>query len=542
MRRNDPATGFRKERVGPDFSSLESRLARIEARLDRLESVSVPVSSEIETPTFEPTAHHSSAEYVIGAKLLPRLGASLIVLAIAFIAIVETSKNPALNKGMLLAIEAVFCLAFVGFGEWKRNELEGFGQTLAAIGSLGLYMTAAGGHFAYGELSAATMATGFAVLTLLNHAYSALRNSRTFFVIGASGGLAAMLFPLAVQDYGTALLTYTVVTVGGAVACAIRRWLQLSIVGWVLGLLILAPVIDSAHPRLPVVFAMYLGSLACIYAAMHSYSKWSLDPWNAGAGISIFLTGFIGWRVLPSADGLLPVLVFAAAGGILSQAAPRDNLAAKSLLVGSAAIGLVLGPLYLPATIQVYVFVALATSAWVLGAFRLKVWAAWFGVSEAAMAALVATFSPGAQGAPGAVLGALALGIAFAALSVRRVSIQWRSLAILGAWGIIARLAGLLTPAASAGQTPVSSLTIGTSLLALFLLLLGFRKHCRQVRLWSFVIMLTSVVQVLTVDAGSSAGFRLGALLLLGLMMLILGYRYVHGNQPDLEDVDAQPA
>lgn len=54
--------------------------------------------------------------------------------------------------------------------------------------------------------------------------------------------------------------------------------------------------------------------------------------------------------------------------------------------------------------------------------------------------------------------------------------------------------------------------------------------------------MLTIVLQVHTVDGCSSAGFRLGALLLLGMMMLVLGYRYVHGSQADLEDAEAQTA
>ena len=76
---------------------LENRLAGLESRVTVLEGKRTP-PEELEEVEFEAVRLPVGAEYWLGARLLPRLGAVIIVLAIAFIAISESAKNNALAR------------------------------------------------------------------------------------------------------------------------------------------------------------------------------------------------------------------------------------------------------------------------------------------------------------------------------------------------------------------------------------------------------------------------------------------------------------
>lgn len=528
------------------LADLEARVARLEGQLVRVFEGSASLEGDqgfLSQPEAMPSR---GAEYWIGAKLLPRFGAVLIILAIAFVAISESSKNPSLDRMLLLGGEALFCLAFIAFGEWRRNEMEGFGPTLSAIGSVGLYLTAAGGHFAYHQLSAAGMAGVFAALTLINHGFAVWRSTRLFFVIGATGGLAAMLYPLAEKDYATALAVYVAVTVAGALACARKGWSQLALLGWFLSLLIIIPVIDSDHPRVFVLASMYAGSLACIAAYTHTRSKPTDDTWGIGAPVGLFLTGVMGFWVQHDPAGLLHLLVLGLAGFGIAAALSQSRACRNALQVGSLATVAVLGPLCFSPVVATFAYATFAVAASAVGRSAFHRLAAVFAVMAVLAAGLgyVGCAARVAGAVEAALLASLAVALGSATLALRRAGWDWIGLAVGGTWILLVRAAVAISPDQGNGLASHSNLTVATLAYALLLLALGFRLESAALRMWSFAVMMGSVVQILFLDAGTAVGFRIASLVAVGVLMLVGGYRYVHdqrsSNSPEVGEQEVR--
>ncbi|MBV6457311.1 MAG: hypothetical protein HONBIEJF_00419 [Fimbriimonadaceae bacterium] len=522
------------------IQALEERLAELTLRLDKLEARSfLP-----EQPSLEQEETHDAppvgAEYWIGARLLPRMGAILIILAGAYVAISETAKNASVDRALLLVIEALFCLGFIAAGEWKRDESEGFGKTLSAIGSCGLYLTAAGGHFAYHILSATGMAAVFAVLALLNHAYAVWRITRLFFFIGATGGLAAMLFPLAEKDYGTSLAVYATVTIGGAVACAMRRWLLLAFVGWLMGLAILFPVIDSAYPRYSVLAALYAGSMACVWAYARSHVAEEYDFAAVTAGVMVFVTGVVGLGVLGGAVGIVHLLVFAAVGAAIAHLLTKRNRAGRCLLIGSLACAAILVPLCLPMPASGYGFITVTALALVLGGVmgrKLAAATAVVALVVAGLAYLVASFAGTVPGETPLLL-AFLFGVGFATATLKAAGVGHTSFAVAGTWLVLGRLSHVLSPATQSQLEAFSLPTIVSVVFAIALLLMGFRHKSSELRMWSIAVMVVSVFQILVLESGTAVWFRLAALLILGAIMLFGGLGYVRDRQSQSRSSD----
>lgn len=522
------------------LSELEGRVTALQARVDRMES-GAPAPFEEPPEAIEPVGSRLGAEYWIGARLLPRLGAVLIVLAIAFVAISETSKRPGVDRDLILAFEALLCLGFIAVGEWKRDELEGFGKTLSAIGAVGLYLTAAGGHFAYRTLTETGMASVFAMLSILTHGYAVWRNTRLFFVIGAGGGLVAMLYTLVEAEYATGLGVYTAVTVAAAAACAMRKWFQLAILGWLMGVLLLIPVMHSDFPRLPILGALYVGSLSCIGAAVVCYRGDGLDVWALGAPVSLGITAVLGFVLSPGVSGLAHLAALCAAGASVGWAVHRENHAGRALLVGSASTLGLLGPLCLPPWLQPPAYVAIAVVCVLLGGRIGRRWAAGYGLAGLFAGAMA--YALGASSASESVqsihLGALLLGVGVASLGLRAADWGWIGFMGGAAWAVVSRWSYLLAPAGDDATRAFSLPTTVSIVYAMGLLALGFRLRSSSLRLWSIGVMFASVVQILAVDTGMAVEFRLAALIALGGMMLVGGYRYVRERRAELAEPPA---
>lgn len=515
------------------FSDLESRLSLVEARVRSLED-RTSVAQDLDAgPEVEYREQGVGAEYWIGARLLPRLGAVLIILAIAFIAISESSKNASVDRSVLLGLEALLCIGFIAVGEWRRDALEGFGRTLAAIGSCGLYLTAAGGHFAYHTLTAAGMAAGFAFLTILNHAYAVWRNSRLFFFIGATGGLAAMFFPLAEKDYGTGLALYITVTLAAAAVCATRKWLLLSFFGWVLGLAILVPVIDSPYPRWIVLIALYFGSLACIGAYVRAQVGDEYDLPSVGAGLMFLATGLVGFGIQRGLPGIGQLLAFGLLGTVMALLSHKGSTAARCLLIGSWVTTALLVPLCLPLHLSVMAFVAIGALALMAGKRVGRTLSAVFaaGALLASMIAYAGWVSAGETLSEHLLLATLSCGIAVTASSLKLANLGWVSFTIASLWALLARWSIVLSPSVVIQTHSFSLLTSVSILYALVLMVLGFRLKSGKLRMWSIAVMLASVFQILVFESGTAIGFRLFALLFLGGMMLVGGYTYVRDRK-----------
>ncbi len=342
-----------------------------------------------------------------------------------------------------------------------------------------------------------------------------------------------MLFPLAEKDYGTALAVYVTVTVAGAIVCAIRKWLQLAMVGWFLSLLIIAPIIDSDYSRVAVIASMYVAALACIVAAVRSLDDEDFDPPALLAALSLFITGCIGFWVLHDRGGVAHLAILAAAGTSIWAAFGRKSYAGKALLVGSIVTGALLIPLCFTFATACLAYAGLSALAFGIGGVAFRKLTAVFaaGALVASAAAYILASRTASIGEQDVALVSLFVALVLSALALRRAGYGWIGYLVASFWVLLMRGAALMSSNLDPSQLSVSYLTVASVVYALLLLVLGFRMHSSNLRLWSFGVMLASVFQVLLLDTETSIGSRILALVALGGMMLIGGYRYLRDQR-----------
>lgn len=134
------------------------------------------------TSQIPPPKEAQDTEYMIGAKLLPKLGAGLVLLGVLFFVAWGYSSGW-ITPLMVFSGEILFCLGFIGVGQWKRNEREQFGQILTGIGSCGLYLSVAGGHLVQDLFSGNAMVITFMAFSFANLAYGLASKSKAFLAI-----------------------------------------------------------------------------------------------------------------------------------------------------------------------------------------------------------------------------------------------------------------------------------------------------------------------------------------------------------------------
>lgn len=176
----------------------------------------------------------NETEYVIGAKWLPRIGAGLVVAALAYFVAWGYQKGW-ISAQAIFALEALFCLLFIGAGQRLREAREEYGEIVTGVGSCGLFLVIAGGHFQHQLYGVATLVGGFLAVALAHLAYGFARESKAFWVIGALGGLAAALLPLDRGDASTSAALLGIVQVTAAAITWRREWPGAACTLWAAG-------------------------------------------------------------------------------------------------------------------------------------------------------------------------------------------------------------------------------------------------------------------------------------------------------------------
>ncbi len=236
---------------------LHERLDRIEQRLDRLEgreSPSNPIPAETPPPpppeafvtpppVFElpkvtqPSQTKSPQafdELQLGGRVLPIVGGAVFLLGIAFLIALGISRGMLTPQVQFFGSLAL-SVAFVVLGAVKRDEREGFGQVLSAVGSGGLYLTAAGGHVFHGLYGSSVVVISFILLGLANLGYSLGRGSLPFYGLGVAGGLVGAVLPLSEGQCGLhAGLHLLIMATAGAIAWR-KAWFAPLALTWLLG-------------------------------------------------------------------------------------------------------------------------------------------------------------------------------------------------------------------------------------------------------------------------------------------------------------------
>jgi len=132
-------------------------------------------------------------EQEFGAKVLPWLGATLVILGLGFL-VHYGIKHNWITPAMQMAGSALLSSLFAGIGLWLSRGENGtrfFGNLLIGLGSCGLYLTAVGGFTSWQLINSETMLGAFVGLSLLNLAYGFWRALPPFVLIGMVGGSIA---------------------------------------------------------------------------------------------------------------------------------------------------------------------------------------------------------------------------------------------------------------------------------------------------------------------------------------------------------------
>jgi len=296
-------------------------------------------------PAPEPARDQPDTEYMIGAKLLPKLGAGLVLLAILFFVAWGYSAGW-ITPWMVFTGEIIFSLAFVAVGQWKRGEREQYGQILTGIGSCGLYFSLAGGHLVQNLFSGEVLVASFIALSFANLFYGLASKSKSFLGIGIIGGLAAALMPL--HEHKTTLnaILTLVIVLPAALVAAKRRWPDMAGLLWLGAAASLVPLLQSAVPWEYRVGVLYCAALAAVAAYLYSADEASFDPSRILAPILLFATGLIGFAAEHGRLGSFHLLAFGVGSALVAFAAPSGPARSKILTVAAA----------IPATIAPFCF------------------------------------------------------------------------------------------------------------------------------------------------------------------------------------------
>jgi hypothetical protein len=307
----------------------------------------------------QPRALNQDTEYFIGAKILPWVGA-LVVLSAVLYFVQWGFKAGWITPAMVFTGEIVFCLAFICLGQWKRNEREQYGQILTGVGSCGLYLSLAGGHLVQDLYSGETLVGSFMVLSFANLFYGMWSNSRAFVAIGILGGFSAALLPM--KEHKTTLnaILHVAILLPAALISARRKLADMSGWLWLFSLLASIPLASSTVDWQLRVAIVYLSGLASVAASVYSAKKNTFDPQSILGPAMLFVTGLVGFAIEHERVGSVHLLLLgvgATAIGLLS-----GELRSQMFVVGIA-IPAILAPFCFTPVECVAIFIVLTLVA-----------------------------------------------------------------------------------------------------------------------------------------------------------------------------------
>ncbi len=343
--------------------SILKRLDQIEQRLNRLEG-RAPSPRPSTTPPPPPVARVTPPaiqavefdlgpvapkpkkpsgldELQLGGRVLPIVGGAVFLLSIVFLIALGISR------GMLTPQVQFFgalglSTTFVILGALKRDEREGFGQVLSAVGSGGLYLTTAGGHVYHGLYGSSVVVVAFVLLGLANLAYSLGRGSLPFYGLGVAGGLVGAVLPMSEKHTELhAGLHLLIMLTAGAIAVR-RQWFAPYAVTWLIGGMIVLPWLGS-DPMAPNLRLALVGAHALISAIVLAWSvrfeQHPSEPPFSLAAVALAAGGLTMMAVPSRANLHLGPLVLALAAGaatfLMPKSFARERLSAAAVAMGS---------------------------------------------------------------------------------------------------------------------------------------------------------------------------------------------------------------
>jgi hypothetical protein len=395
------------DRIGRIEAGIEEVLQRLQSlddRVSKLEGAYVPAETQADRPPVAfavppviqrptpPTAPKGSGtqsdsaapawdlssprpgtdtEYRLGAQILPRVGAVMIVLALLYLVAIGIARG-VITPAMQFAGELLLSAGFIGLGFLKQNEREEFGELLIGVGSCGLYLSFAGAHVYKGLITGEALVGLYILLGLANLAFSTFRASKAFFAIGLVGGVAGAVLPIREGAVDLSLMLQSLVLGAAGIVAAARGWPGGSLAVYLNGLAI-SWYLAAGHETTVLRLAM-LYALPSIGLASHVFAQ-ARSGLTARRVLPVVgpLVVAVGTQ-LASQDLAIPVwlhvLLFAVALGALGSGLARVGESMKRpaelLLLGGVVVVGVGVPVALPenaGTSALYALFSLAALA-----------------------------------------------------------------------------------------------------------------------------------------------------------------------------------
>jgi len=313
-----------------------------------------PTMNPVKTAEQRPgtPAKERDTEYLIGAKILPKVGAVMMVIGLTFLVILAYSRGY-ITPWAMYWIEVAFCGAFVLTGIVKRDMKEEFGQILTGVGSCGLYLVFAGGHLYYHLYKGEVLIALFFFLSLANLAFSLWRSSRSFLVLGLIGGLVtASVLPNMQGDHSVvnAWIHFLILIPAGLII-AKNRWAGMALGLWIAATIALVPILTNGLPWFDKVAILYASSAICLAAHGWSFKKNDFDVWNVIPGVLMWASGLIGLSIQHSPQAAWQYAGFAALFFVLAALMRKNPKVRNTFLVGAIGVPITVAP-YCFTTIQ----------------------------------------------------------------------------------------------------------------------------------------------------------------------------------------------
>jgi hypothetical protein len=539
---------------------MESRLAALEAemerlsRQDRLKTVSeanatAPPVVQPPPPRFDvpgpPTAPPPSVsvtpslpnpdmEYQFGAKWLPRIGAALMVLGIAFLIGLGVNSGWITPK-MLFTGAVLLCGTFIAIGLRLRDEHEDFGQVLSGIGSCGLFATFAGGHIYQNLYNGETMVLAFVLWSLANLGFAMWKKSLSFLSIGVIGGFLGSAMPLARDAFETSLGLHAMILVVSAAIIVAHRFGTVAVGLWIASMVSLLPAVIPTHlPWIERVVAVDLATLICVAAYLLGRPKPDAVTDRLVIGGLIWLGGILSFGLRWGMDGSWHTVGLSLATALLACSFWRDTVVRNALLWTAASLAFLLAPLGLDRLDAAFLYAGLALVLGVVGRIVKKDEPVTMASVSLPLSVVmyftrfVFSSLPPARSET-IYLALLTLACVSIAIGLGKRENDLRlALSFLIAWPAITRLGTILFALPSDFKLASFSATIAWVVFGVALLATGFIVNLRNYRYAALTVLIAAVGKVLMLDmATATPELRVAVLIGVGLALVGGGYAYV---------------
>ena len=519
---------------------LDARVARLEPKPFAAPPVQQayppPPRFEIPAPVVEgQVVPPKDTEYQLGAQWLPRIGAFLLVLGIAYMVGLAVTKGW-ITPPMLFGGAVALCLGFIGVGFWLREEKEDFGQVLMGIGSCGLFATIAGGHFYQHLYTGEQMLYGFLGWSFLNLTYAFIRASRAFLGIGIIGGLLSAVMPITQSDFVSSIGLHAVIIVLASAVIVRHKFSRAALGLWIGSGLTMMPVwFEESLPWATKVVAMYGFSLLALLAYLLGREKANEHEDPLAVGIMATLPALCAFGIRDGIDGVVHTLIAASVCGLLALGFRKEVAVRNAFVYSAIGIATLLAPFGFEMKTTALVLAGLSIVTSIVAALNKRPNWATLSLCQLLVAggAYLATFTGSPSFAPvqnePAILGALLAASVALAAAIGKLQDDPRLLvAFFGGWAIVSRLGSILFALPNDLRLASFSVTIAWVVFGCALLATGFLANLRNYRYAALAVLLAGVAKVLAIDLSTvTPELRVAALIGVGLALVGGGYAYV---------------